>query len=346
MRIHYLRLWVMPVVLLCSTGLAGNTGAGGAMGIRAPAGVEVVTLASYQLQLLPGQVYQGFYFYWSNGGVLSGNLAPSPAVPWLTLDSAMFTSSACTDIKSVRYNFMAPQVEGTYTATIKDANGHWDSSTVILNVTSAPTLFKDSVVVSLSPGMTTTRYDTLEWTGWSGLGCDSLFIPVNAPHVHYATMPNAPWLSIQPSDFAAALNIRTIVQRTATAPLVGSVSTYEVFTFESGSYPRFVQWKIAATTGIHEQRAGEPPLSYALMQNYPNPFNPTTTIRYGLPRRSSVTLTVFNTLGQKVATLVNETEDAGYYDVRFDGSGLASGVYFYRIQAGDFVQAKKVLIIR
>ena len=98
-------------------------------------------------------------------------------------------------------------------------------------------------------------------------------------------------------------------------------------------------------TGIHQK----PELQvdeYQLFQNYPNPFNPTTTIRYGLPQRAYVTLTVFNTLGQAVATLVQEEQNAGYHDVRFYGSGLASGVYFYRLQAGDFVQAKKFVILR
>lgn len=88
------------------------------------------------------------------------------------------------------------------------------------------------------------------------------------------------------------------------------------------------------------------PNAFGLSQNYPNPFNPTTTIRYGLPSRSHVTLTVFNTLGQQVATLVNESEEAGYHDVRFDGSGLASGMYFYRLQAGSFVQTKELLLLR
>jgi hypothetical protein len=91
---------------------------------------------------------------------------------------------------------------------------------------------------------------------------------------------------------------------------------------------------------------GEAPQVFSLAQNYPNPFNPSTTIRYALPNRAHVTLTVFSTLGQQVATLVNENQEAGYHDVRFDGSGLASGVYFYRIQAGDFVQTKRLLILR
>jgi hypothetical protein len=78
----------------------------------------------------------------------------------------------------------------------------------------------------------------------------------------------------------------------------------------------------------------------------PNPFNPFTTIRYGLPQMSAVLLTVFNTLGQEVAVLVQGNEEEGYHEVRFDGSNLASGVYYYRIQSGDFVQTRKLLLLR
>ena len=88
------------------------------------------------------------------------------------------------------------------------------------------------------------------------------------------------------------------------------------------------------------------PAEFALHQNYPNPFNPSTTIRYGLASRSQVTLTVFNTLGQQVATLVQGEQEAGYHEVQFDGSGLASGVYLYRLQAGDFVQSLKLTLLR
>jgi len=88
------------------------------------------------------------------------------------------------------------------------------------------------------------------------------------------------------------------------------------------------------------------PGEFRLMQNYPNPFNPSTTIRYGLPNRSHVTLTVFNTLGQQVAHLQNGEQEAGYHEVQFDGKNLSSGVYFYRIQAGDFVATKRLLLLR
>jgi hypothetical protein len=88
------------------------------------------------------------------------------------------------------------------------------------------------------------------------------------------------------------------------------------------------------------------PSAFVLMQNYPNPFNPVTAIRYGVPRRSNVKLAVFNTLGQQVAVLVNESQEAGLHEVKFDGSNMASGVYFYRIQAGEYTEAKKFVLLR
>ena len=88
------------------------------------------------------------------------------------------------------------------------------------------------------------------------------------------------------------------------------------------------------------------PLSHMLGQNYPNPFNPSTTIRYGLPQRSQVTLSVFNTLGQQVTLLQDGEQEAGYHEVTFEGSGLSSGVYFYRLRAGDFVETMRLLLLR
>jgi 2',3'-cyclic-nucleotide 2'-phosphodiesterase (5'-nucleotidase family) len=86
--------------------------------------------------------------------------------------------------------------------------------------------------------------------------------------------------------------------------------------------------------------------NFELGQNYPNPFNPSTVIRYALPSKARANLTVFNSLGQVVRELVNENEEAGYHEVRFDGTGLASGVYFYRLQAGSFVETRKLTLLK
>ncbi len=98
-------------------------------------------------------------------------------------------------------------------------------------------------------------------------------------------------------------------------------------------------------TGVHD---GTPhgPEKFSLRQNYPNPFNPSTDIHYTLPARNLVLLTVYDLLGRHVKILVDSFEEAGEKQVRFDGSGLASGVYFYRLQSGKFVETKKMVLMR
>lgn len=88
------------------------------------------------------------------------------------------------------------------------------------------------------------------------------------------------------------------------------------------------------------------PMEYALGSNYPNPFNPTTNITFALPQEAHVTIEVYNVVGQRVATLVNGTQTAGYHTVTFDATRLASGVYVYRMNAGGFVQTRKMLLVK
>ncbi len=87
-------------------------------------------------------------------------------------------------------------------------------------------------------------------------------------------------------------------------------------------------------------------VEFELYDNYPNPFNPSTTIRYALPYSSNVALVVFNALGQQVATLVNGVQVAGYHEIQFNATNLASGVYFYRMQAGEFVRTRSFVVLR
>jgi hypothetical protein len=99
-------------------------------------------------------------------------------------------------------------------------------------------------------------------------------------------------------------------------------------------------------TSIPTDPAPQRSVEFNLLQNYPNPFNPMTTIGFALPHRSPLTLTVFDALGQQVAVVADGLFDAGYHEVRFDASRLSSGVYFYRLRATDYLQTRKLVLLR
>ena len=88
------------------------------------------------------------------------------------------------------------------------------------------------------------------------------------------------------------------------------------------------------------------PTGFELSQNYPNPFNPSTRIKFQLQNQQDVSLKVYNLLGQEVATLVNETMNAGVYEVNFDASQLSSGMYIYTISAGEFRESRKMTLLK
>ncbi|MBI5473293.1 MAG: T9SS type A sorting domain-containing protein [Ignavibacteriae bacterium] len=96
---------------------------------------------------------------------------------------------------------------------------------------------------------------------------------------------------------------------------------------------------------VPELREGIPS-TFDLEQNYPNPFNPTTTIRYQIPAANRVQLKLYDLLGQEVATLFDDVQEPGRYRLVFDANGLASGMYVYRLQAGSFVNTKKLLLLK
>jgi len=104
---------------------------------------------------------------------------------------------------------------------------------------------------------------------------------------------------------------------------------------------------LLAVNGLSSvDESNEVPTSFTLNQNYPNPFNPSTTISFSIPEEEFVSLKVFNSLGEEVAELINETKPTGNYSVSFDASNLSSGIYFYKITAGNFSDIKKMIILK
>jgi pimeloyl-ACP methyl ester carboxylesterase len=108
----------------------------------------------------------------------------------------------------------------------------------------------------------------------------------------------------------------------------------------------FAQSRTNQPAGISRESLSLSPGRCALYQNYPNPFNPSTNIQFSLFQSEFITLEIYNLLGQKVVILLEGKQEAGTHTVQFNGSGLASGVYFYRLQAGNFYETKKLILLR
>jgi hypothetical protein len=181
-------------------------------------------------------------------------------------------------------------------------------------------------------------------------------------NLYYSTDPTfATKTKLNPGDTAIYL------------PQNSGVTVYQYYAFAIGKnvnssqtfYFRIYPWYISAASNskyVHTQLAvikgsttagatavGDEdlvPREMQLAQNYPNPFNPSTTLQFALAKSGHVTLEVFNVLGQNVATIVNEELSAGSHRVTFNASALSSGIYLYRLKAGDFVQTKKMVLMK
>jgi Secretion system C-terminal sorting domain len=115
--------------------------------------------------------------------------------------------------------------------------------------------------------------------------------------------------------------------------------------FSSRALTGVIRYVVNTITGVINTNTGIPG-EFRLAQNYPNPFNPSTTIEFAIPNISKVSLKVYNVHGQEVTTLANDEFTAGTYSINWNASGLSSGVYFYSIQAGNFSQTKKLLLVK
>jgi hypothetical protein len=126
------------------------------------------------------------------------------------------------------------------------------------------------------------------------------------------------------------------------------VSTFDRYGGDSPVRPYpIIELRIPDVTGVNvNQVDGSAPSSYELSQNYPNPFNPNTTIGFAISKSGFVTLTVYNTLGQEVATVVRGEMAAGCYNASFDASSLSSGMYMYRLNSGDYTSVRKMMLLK
>lgn len=146
-------------------------------------------------------------------------------------------------------------------------------------------------------------------------------------------------------DFAG--DAGSLQQVDVTVMLDGGDNTIAIEAPSGGVWmDRIDLYLVGSTTGTSNEDLGELADQFRLEQNYPNPFNPSTLINFAIPAASDVQLSVYNLLGQRVAVLAEGRFAAGTHSVRFDGAGLASGMYLYRLQAGEFVSQKKMMLVK
>jgi hypothetical protein len=126
------------------------------------------------------------------------------------------------------------------------------------------------------------------------------------------------------------------------------VEQAQTYTYRIKAYSTFGEsdYSNEASLALTDVKKTDIPTVYSISQNYPNPFNPTTKIKFGLPNAGLTKLIIYDLLGREVQTLINKELETGYHEINFDAGNFTSGVYFYRIQSGDFIQTKKMILIK
>ena len=169
------------------------------------------------------------------------------------------------------------------------------------------------------------------------------------PHESLPFETDEPWLTIDPTTGTVQPQESEMI--TATFEMPDTAEIGEVYEGEIVINNNSVLTPITIPVTVHivssvSDNSVVAPLEYALHQNYPNPFNPSTDIRFDLRHAGHVSLAIYNVLGQKVATLADRNFEAGSHSLTFNASSLASGVYFYRIDAGQFTDMKKMILLK
>jgi hypothetical protein len=256
----------------------------------------------------------------------SGPVGPTTHAPVPTLPANQVISI---------FSDVYPDIPGT------DMNPNWGQATVV----TFPRIQGDTTMV----------YSGLNYQGIQ-LGSNQDLVAAGMMYLHLdywtanSTALNVYIISPGPVETPYALTVPTSGWASVDIPLsaFAPVDLSNVFQLKfDGNGDIYLDnlYFATAPTGIGD---ADPtvPTAFELAQNFPNPFNPSTTIRFSLPQASHVTLKVYNTAGQEVATLVNEFKNAGTYDVIFNAAKLPSGTYFYKIESGDFSAVRKMLLIK
>jgi len=312
------------IILICN--LQSQTPENNFIGSGAPyKNISEVTISAdnvnfvYELELFPGQVFKGSYYYWTTGSILNANFQIVPAVSWLSISPSNFSSTSCNDIVRVEYTFTAPQIPGIYNTVIQDMNGNWSNTNVTLSVTENP---NTATVLSynVSPGQTILQIDTLYWNGFGPFGCLNNYIPGNTKLYSFRERDSVSWFSMNPTSVTVPIFGQGVIQSTITGDTTGNDYVYLIEEAQYSNICYFFRLQLNVITDVEGENISVLPENFKLEQNFPNPFNPSTAIKYSIPNSEFVTLKVYDVLGNEVATLVDEEKPAGSYEVEFNAS--------------------------
>jgi len=245
-----------------------------------------------------------------------------------------------------RYGYVAPTLfDSTKVAglhwTVFYISGHTSDPTIVYESLPDSGYSVDNLVPTAPTGVVIATLGNQNRLKWD----DPVDADFNYFAVYRSTTPNFDPTGTQPVAKVTA------PEYTDTNVLVGTRYYYKISAFDfSGNEGKFSE-EVSVVTGVEGRAGGEVPKEFALEQNFPNPFNPETLIKFSLPKSAHVRLTVYTLLGQPVRTLIDAERSAGYHQVTWDGKDaagnpLASGIYVYRIEAGDFAAMKKMIFLK
>ena len=277
-----------------------------------------------------------------NGTPLAFTLSNGPS--WLELSATTGTTPETITASSPAIGLTSDDYRGTVSLTAVGASNSPLEVPCVLRVRPAITVMPYWGVFAFATGGNQAPAETLVVTATDGVS-----------NIPFTANPEKVWLNVIPNfgTTPGTLAVVSDVSHTAAGRIVSSNVT--VTPDDSGLTPLQVLYKVeivdTVVLAVRDIDDGNLPATYTLGQNYPNPFNPTTQIAFELPTRSQVTLTVYNVLGHRVATLVNENLPVGRYETEWDGrseSGVeaASGIYFYRLHTESFTQTKKMILLK
>jgi hypothetical protein len=291
----------------------------------------------------PGLISSAFYTYDGGGYVPLDSLLPgyghwvkSTGAGTLLMESPFnLPRTSPTGLTSVERGPVAPAVSGAvrtlHSLTVSDAAGH-----------AQELLFGESERTTANPLL-------YELPPPSPDGFDARFASNRMVELYPASLPHAMEFPLKVQSLSKSVTLAWDIASDGplhyalvyTDPNTGATTLSEIQ--EEGSVTLPIERASGTRLRVYERLI---PDGYALLQNYPNPFNPATTIRYELPDNGYVRLAVYDILGKKIATLVEGPQEAGYYAVTFDASRLASGIYFYQLNAGQYSGVQKMTVMK